>query len=367
MSKKTIVLYFFRLERSSGGAERMILWLAGELAERGHDVHLVSWDRSDASLFYPLNPGVTWHRLEFALGWRDKVRRTRRLVALLDSLECDVFIGFVMGADKTIHSACRIARVPIVAAERNSPEMYKFKFGALARWFYMSLFGMCARIVVQFEQYKRGYPQWLNPKITAIHNPVYHPPRISLPGELRSSHWILLCVARLEFQKNVGVLIKSFASLHQNFPQWKLRIIGEGSLRPELERQIFDCRMSERIVLAGAVEDISSEYVQAHLFCMPSLWEGFPNALAEAMAHGLPAVGFDSCPGVSSLITDGVNGVLATGNGDESSLAIALRRVMTDSGLRVRLGSEAAKLPLRFDAAEIVTQWEDVILHAAHD
>ena len=77
-----VALYFYRLTKA-GGAERIICQLAGALAERGFDVHLVSWDTSDAQAFYPLHTTVRWTKLGFCPGISDKLCRTRALARLL--------------------------------------------------------------------------------------------------------------------------------------------------------------------------------------------------------------------------------------------------------------------------------------------
>ena len=68
--------------------------------------------------------------------------------------------------------------------------------------------------------------------------------------------------------------------------------------------------------MEGAVTDVAAEYAAADLFCLPSRWEGFPNTVAEALAHGLPAVAYEGCAGTGDLVEPGENGLLAAGNGD---------------------------------------------------
>jgi glycosyltransferase involved in cell wall biosynthesis len=177
--------------------------------------------------------------------------------------------------------------------------------------------------------------------------------------------WRLLSVARLEPQKNLAALIEAFAALAPHFPDWQLRIVGEGSLRTELQQLTDRHGIRPRVGFAGAIDDIDAEYAAAHLFCLASRWEGFPNAMAEAMAHGLPVIGFDGCPGVNALVAPGVDGLLAPGNGDVTSLTDALRRLMNDARSRQSMGQNAARIANRFDATEITLQWERVIAEAA--
>jgi len=101
------------------------------------------------------------------------------------------------------------------------------------------------------------------------------------------------------------------------------------------------------------------------LFCLPSLWEGFPNALAEALAYGLPAVGFSDCAGVRDLIVSGKNGLLAEGNGDSETLAKALEMLMVSTETR-RVMSEAAIESVKtYSPEKIFSQWEQLLSSAA--
>lgn len=360
-----VTLYFFRLAQSSGGAERMLLMLARSLAERGHEVHVVSWDPPGSVAFYELPGSVQWHQLGFAPGRRDKWRRTVALAHILRRTGSEVFVGFVMSADKTVYAGCLLARVPIVVAERNSPEMYRLKFGRVTRDFYMHLLRLASRVVVQIEEYRAGYPEWLRPRIEVIPNPVRAATRTAQPGVRGVGGWTLLGVGRLDPQKNHEALIRAFGQVAAEFPDWRLRIAGEGALRPDLVRVIGQLGLGGRVQLAGAIEDMDEEYANAHLFCLASRWEGFPNALAEAMAHGLPVVGYAGCPGVNSLVESGHDGLLASGNGDVETLGLALRRLMGNPDERSEFGRRSQRIAQQFDAGRITRQWEQVIAQAA--
>jgi GalNAc-alpha-(1->4)-GalNAc-alpha-(1->3)-diNAcBac-PP-undecaprenol alpha-1,4-N-acetyl-D-galactosaminyltransferase len=357
-----IVFYFFRLDKSSGGAERMMLGLAQGMSDRGHDVHIVSWDCSGAEVFYPLTGDVHWHRLGFDSGWRDKGRRTLALSRLLTQIRCQVFVGFVMSADKTVYVACLLAGVPIIVAERNSPDMYDLKLGPITKAFYMGLLGLAKRVVIQVESYRKGYPHWLDRRIEVIPNPVNPAMMLARPAERGVAGWVLLCVARLEDQKNLEVLIRAFSMVAEEFVDWHLRIVGEGSKRGVLEQLIAQLALTGRVVLPGAVTTVKQEYAGAHLFCLSSRWEGFPNALAEAMAHGLPAVGFAGCSGVNAMIDDDIDGLLAPGNGDASALAEALKTLMADPERRARMGEQAEFVSKRFRPEHITDRWETLLL-----
>ena len=125
-----------------------------------------------------------------------------------------------------------------------------------------------------------------------------------------------------------------------------------------LEAQVANLGMTDQIIFLGAVRDINALYASSHLFCLPSRWEGFPNALAEAFSYGLPVVGFDECAGVCDLIDHEKNGLLASGNGNAASLAEALRRMMGDADLRARMGNAGLASMKSYVPKVIFDKWD---------
>ena len=107
-----------------------------------------------------------------------------------------------------------------------------------------------------------------------------------------NGRYILLSVGRLSYQKNYGTLIESFAPLAAAFPNWDLTIVGDGEDRETLMSLVAARGLTGRVLFPGASKSIEQFYARAHCFVLPSRWEGFPNALAEGMAHGLPCVGY---------------------------------------------------------------------------
>jgi len=172
----------------------------------------------------------------------------------------------------------------------------------------------------------------------------------------------LLSVGRLEEQKDFATLIRAFAAVHRQLPDWRLRIVGEGRLRPDLEQLVSRLDLTDKVSLPGAISDIGSEYMSAQVVVLPSLYESFGLSVAEALAHGLPAIGFKDCLGVNALIRDGENGLLVGAVPDRiTALAQALLTLLGDAALRERLAASAISTRDDFDYDSIVGTWEDMI------
>ena len=165
----------------------------------------------------------------------------------------------------------------------------------------------------------------------------------------------IVTVGRLEKQKNQAILINAFIGLSERFPGWTLDLYGEGRLRPVLETLIGD--HADVVRLMGETSDMRGVFSQTALFVLPSLYEGMPNALMEAMAMGIPCIATDCpCGGPAMLIQNGENGLLVPVD-DERALADAMEAVMTDGELGQKLGANAKRIRESGDPKWVLGEW----------
>ena len=361
-TKLKISLYFHRIA-NAGGAEKMITTLANNLEERGFDVYLITWDNVSDDSFYFLSRNVNWTKLGFNKGIVDKFRRYKALKNFLVKHAIDVVIGFVMSGDKVVYSAVKIAGAKLIVAERNAPSVYHLRYNALYRLQSYLLLHLADSITVQFQRFSHGYPASLKSRINFIPNPVQ--PTISrakpdMPS--LSGRYNLLCVSRMDnIQKRLDCLICSFYHIAEDFPDWDLILVGEGADKNELIGMASEYELSSRVLFRDTVGELSTIFLQANLFVIPSIWEGFPNALAEAMSFGLPAVGFAGADGVSDLIIDGETGWLAPLNGNVETLAKTLKSAMSDlDELRIR-GQQGRMSIEAYEPNHVFKEWEKLI------
>jgi hypothetical protein len=177
---------------------------------------------------------------------------------------------------------------------------------------------------------------------------------------------ILLTVGRLDEQKDHATLIRAFRMIAAQVPDWDLKIVGEGALRPSLTDLIDDLGLANRVYLSGATNKIADEYLNAQLFVLPSQYESFGLTTAEALLHGLPAVGFEDCQGTNLLIRSGENGELVQSGDDRqqraSHLALTLARLMGDSALRQKYAVNASEgIKRDHDIGHVLDVWERII------
>lgn len=213
-----------------------------------------------------------------------------------------------------------------------------------------------AGIVAQTEEAKRySYQQTKHNNIKVIPNP------IALPKELLFSKKepIVLNVGRFIASKHQDQLIEYFESCQRS--QWKLVFLGDGNHFEQVKEIAESSRCVEQIKLLGNVKNVGEWYNNSAIFAFTSTSEGFPNALAEAMAHGCACISYDCTAGPADIIDDGINGFLIP-EGDHEMYKEKLSLLMVDEDLRLRFGKAAREKMKQFDAENITQRYLDFIL-----
>ncbi len=351
-----------------GGVERVIADVSGGLTERGHAVSLLSFDRVGGQSFYPLHKSI--RRICLGIGAPKRKTGFIETIARMKAVRCaiveekpDVVVAFMHSMFIPVIIALLGTGIPVIASEHIVPQHYA---GKKLEYFLLVLCGIMARrITVLSEKIKQLYPSILRARMVVVPNPVCKPDVYADPSSGNHGRKTILNVGRLTEQKNQKILIEAFAGLAGRFPDWDVRIVGEGVLQEDLQSQISGMGLGARVFLAGTTKNIETEYVRAHIFALPSLYESFGLVTAEAMSYGLPVVGFADCPGTNELIKEGENGLLA-GRGDRKSVfADKLEELMRSPELRVRLGKNGIATAGRFAPEKIIDIWEVVIVEAA--
>lgn len=362
------------LDNMAGGVERQIIGLANEMTRRGHEVALLTWDTEDAQAFYPIAPKVTWYKLgigdlKYKAGLGLRLKRMTRIRAMVKDFTPDVMVAFQHGTFLSLKLYTAGLGIPLIASIRNAPSIFDFTAAGKQKNFINQTLRLADKITVQFDSYRTGFPRVLHDKMVEVPNAIEQASVYAKSDTPREGRWILLAVGRMSFQKNFHLLIQAFALLADEFPDWDLLIAGEGELREDLERLVEDLHKEKRIHMPGTISAIHDTYINAHLFCMPSLWEGFPNALSEALAHGLPALGFQQCEGVNTLIRDQENGLLVpftrTDDEDTRALEQGLRALMQSPERRKAMGQKAIDTMKDYRPALVFDIWEKVLKETA--
>jgi glycosyltransferase involved in cell wall biosynthesis len=356
----TIRVAFVLAALDAGGAERIIDILSRAAIERGWHVTIITFDRATDPIFHRYHLEVNFRRLGLPVGAKGLPRLAlmiRRVVALRDlmrSRHFDIIVSFLTKINVLTLLAKTGTGTPVIVSERNNPLQQRSNpfWGLLLRW----LYPRAAAIVMLTERSKVCLPVRQRRRARVIPNPMLAPPveaRFEGPPTL-------VAVGRLNEQKGFDLLLRAFAGIAEEIPDWRLIIWGEGPERSALEQRVCDLGLSGRVTLPGASATPGTWVASASAFVLSSRYEGFANVLAEAMASGLAVAAFDCDFGPRDMITHDVDGLLVAPQ-DVAALGSALRRLTTDAGLRRRLGEAAVRGACRFEATTVINAWLGLI------
>lgn len=378
-------LLLFTHAITSGGAERVLTILANAWAAKGWDVTLATLDDGSVPPFYPLDPrlrhvplaasrqsaaGRALARVDVNRGplrWllQSKLatlwnmsRRALWVRRGLVALKPELVVSFIDQVNILALLALAGTGIPVIISERIDPAHHRIG------WAWNALrvltYPWADRLVVQGEGIQRQFHGRVRRRSRVIPNPVLCPPAHPEPASLVREGQTMVAVGRLVPQKGFDLLLKAFARLAPRHPGWKLVIWGEGPERENLENLREKLGLNECCALPGNHPRIYEALAAADLFVLSSRFEGFPNALCEAMAMGLPVVSFDCPSGPAQIIRPGQDGFLVS-LGDQEEFERALDRLMTDAALRASMGALARDVIKRFSLEQILARWETCI------
>lgn len=359
-------LLFFIHSLDGGGAERVTANLANHWAAKGWHITIVSVAPLGLD-FYKLHPAI--RRVALNLGgesrnalvglWRN-LRRVQALREVLRQEHPDIALA-MMSTANVILALATPGRMCAIGSERNYPPHLPLRtqWEALRRYTYRRLGAVVAQT--------REAAEWLRQHTNARRVPII--PNMAIwPLPVQAPHLcpkaisytdrhILLAVGRLDKVKGLNCLLEAFSALARKYCDWDLAILGEGPERRALEAQVRAAGLEDRIFLPGRAGNVGEWYERADLYVMSSRSEGFPNTLAEAMAHGLPAVSFDCDTGPRDIIRHEVDGLLVP-PGNVAALESALDRLIGDAALRTKFALRAVDARTRFSIERITGLWE---------
>lgn len=335
-----------------GGAERVVSVWASALAEKGYPVSVLVYARAENE--YPVDSRVAIHTIaasEQACDAMSMVQRLKRFRSVLKELKPDAVISFLPEVQVYVALASIGLRFPRVETVRINPwksGVVETKFAPLWLWCFRS----CRALIVQSEDQKPFFSPKVQKKAVVIPNPVNSQYVENLKTEYSAASHKIVAAGRLTPQKNYQMMIDAIKLVLPKYPDVSLQIYGVGELEGELRDYIKAQGLENSVHLMGRSNELYRVYQDADLYVMSSDFEGMPNALAEAMAIGLPCISTDCKTGPKDLIDDGENGYLVP-SGDAKAMAERIAHIFTMSAEEQKnLGQKAREKILNFCSEE---------------
>ena len=354
---------------SMGGAQRALTTLADGWRRRGRPVAVVVLGSRDPTPFFPLPEGVRLVGLdacEPSGGTLDALRknahRVSRLRAALRAIAPDAVVSFMDQTNVAAILASRGLPAAVVVAERTDPD--RRRLPAVWEGLRAITYPHADAIVVQTEAVRRRVAERWGAPVTVIPNPVAAPPADARPARAASAAaGTIVSAGRLEPAKGFDVLLDAFATIATRHPGWSLAIWGEGPERAELEERRDRLGLAGRAEFRGTYRSPAEAFADADLFVLASRREGFPNALCEAMAWGLPVVAADCASGPAEIVTGGFDGVLVPPE-DPAALARSMEALVARPERRAELAARARGIADRLSLERVLERWNETLAAA---
>ncbi|WP_304544081.1 glycosyltransferase [Sulfurimonas microaerophilic] len=365
--KLNIVILINSLAVGKGGAERVAMELADEMSIRGHNVSIHYLGNIRELPAYRSKHGVK----ELAYSQLNLMKNRLRFI------NPDVYFCFYFNRQLiNYYKQCYNLNVPFGMQECTNPDRLisnnwrldgKIVQKPLALWERELIGARASRIRLVMPSYRDSFNDFIKPQVRAFSNPSRK--MDTLDTNIVKEN-VILSINGFKANKNLITLVKAFATIADTYPNWKIIDIGkQPDMNQKHVREIFDCiekeGLSDRVLVLGPQDNVDSFFAKSSIHVIASLSEGCPTVILEAMAHGVPSIGFDDCPGTNELISDMFNGLLANSEDRVAGLAKVLGKLIEDEDLRTQLGEECLVDSKRFVPENIYDQWEKLFFDMA--
>lgn len=353
---------FFITGMNLGGAERVMATLANRFVLAGYQVNLVTLKKAKSK--YQLDDEINFigGDLVNESTLRGKLKNIIKSLFIfrehIKKENPDVVISFLTNSNLVAVIAKKLFRLKckIIISERADPR----ERSKLLQMICCHIYAKADLLICQSEVIKKYfYDRNTNTKIDVIENPINT--NAVYTGHRSNHSNKIMCVGRLDPQKNFEMVLRALKLVTETHPNYELEIFGEGPSRNSLQLLAHELNLTQNVVFKGAVTNVFSKEGNVDLFVMSSNYEGFPNALVEAMASGIPVISTRFPTGVAeTLISEGENGYLVNLN-DHVALADKMVKILENSALREKMSENNKKILTKLNLDSIFLSWEAAI------
>lgn len=334
---------------SVGGAERLILGLAGHLDRQRFAVRVCALGELRGNL---LRPELERHGVPVQVLGARRFYDPAALAAVVRTVrahDVDLIHTHLTSADVLGRLAGLLTGRPVVSTLHNEPRDYR-RQRPDRRLLQRLTAPLAARLVAVSPRLRRMYlDEWRLPpeRIVAITNGVPLDQFLAVPERRAApdADLAITAIGRLSPQKDHATLLEAARLLIGRHPRAHITVVGQGRLEAELKRRAADLGIAEHVTFAGVQRDVPAVLAATDIFVLSSRWEGLPVTAVEAMAAGR-AVVLTDVGGCRDLVEHGVHGLLVP-PGSPQALADALAALAADPARRLALGRAARERAVR--------------------
>lgn len=352
-------IIFFIPSLDSGGAERVIVTLADELAN--HHKIIIATRINKKKDFYKVNKVIkrvnlnNFHKKPTNLIYRfiEIVMTIFQIYKLINKEKPDVVVSFLTNLNILSIIGAIIAKTPIIVSERNN--FSKNKIGIFKNFLRIFFYPLASFVVFQTRKACMQFYGLSKKKKKIIPNPIaVEINKKAIPKKEK----IIIAMGSLTLQKRFDILIDSVLPIknHLKKKNWKVEIYGEGELKSYLEKKIVNHGLQKIISLKGKTSKPFDKMKKSSIFLLTSDYEGFPNVLLESMACGCVPISVNCDFGPNEIIKNNFNGILIDKN--ISLISKELYKLTSLDNRFKKMKLNAQKIVYRYDVKKISKKWE---------
>lgn len=353
-----------------GGAQRVLMAMAAYWQKKGWEVVIITLSTEGDDFFSVpvgtkrISLGLVGRSRNTISGLWSNIRRIlaiRRAIALAKPA---AVVSFLDTTNVLVLFATRGLGLPVLVSERIDTNAHRLPL--IWRWLRHATYPWSSSVVVQTESARARLRTAVRATAVAV-----------VPNMLAMSHHfigglqkrpeicrrLVLAVGRLSWQKGFDLLLVAFAMGRNAMDGWYLAICGDGDQRAKLEGLAVELGIANYVLFLGEVPKIEEWYVRADMFVSSSRYEGFPNALIEAMAFCLPVISFNYPSGPAEIVRDGTDGILVP-PGNVAALSAAMVDLANNPEKRRELGRNAIAVRERYSIETVMQRWCALLVNA---
>ena len=377
MSYKVLLCSFYPVFSGTGGAEKVFWRMSNELVLREYDVYALGFESKDnntpffeaSSIIHKINTGKGYRKsiliqliclFIFKADWRRKFRDTfegkrkgKRILPAIKRISPDIIISYQIEMTFVLKEILKVD-TPVITMLHNDVDIL---LRGKERIYKALKKGVLTQVLL--PSFKERLSNYIAVNSVVIPNEVPYFSKIS-----NQENNTIISVGRICSTKNQIDLIKAFGIFNKSNPSWKLVIIGDCTVDKDYYIKctslVIKKNLQNSVKFVGTTKTTYKYLFESSIFAFPSVFEGFPLALTEAMSMGLAVIGYKTCPGVNEIIHDGVNGYLVDNN--YLSLAKQIELLANSSLLRKRIGLQASCDMKQYNTDKIYDKWNEIIL-----
>lgn len=369
MNEKIKIVYVIT-STGVGGAEKILYHTIRGLDDNKYTVLLCTLKKKGIIAKELEKHGVNVHCVQLSekeglTGWLSSMIVLFRLFLFMREHRPTIIHSFLFRANILSRIAGYLTGVPVIISSIRVMGGEKGYFHLIERVTsfmvdrYIAVSGSVKRYIIQKSRVHDG-------KVSVIYNGIdvegknsLQMKNVKLPFDIETEDKLLVVVGRLHKQKGHSYLFHAISKVQNEVPKIKLLVVGEGEEENSLKYLAKSLDLTEQIIFAGLRHEIERILIMAEIFVLPSVWEGMPNALLEAMVAGKPVIA-TKVGGVPELVVHGETGILVPPE-DVDALANAIKDLLNDTSKAQKLGEAArTQVEKHFTISKTVEETENL-------